>query len=85
MYNLWPYGVQGIFIFSYSAIRCKWSVYVLWPYGVQGRLLLISLVPPYGGYGGCDGVSHSVQGTVITNCLILPYSVNGRFMLSFLR
>ena len=36
-------------------------------------------------YGGCDVVSHSVQGMLIINCLIPPYSVNGRFMLSFLR
>ena len=48
-------------------------------------LLLIFLVPPYGVYGGCDGVSHNVQGMVIINCLIPPYSVNGRFMLSFIR
>ena len=35
--------------------------------------------------GGCDGVSHSVQGMLIINCLIPSYSVNGRFMLSFER
>ena len=46
VYDFWPYGVQGIFLFSYSAIRCKWSVYNLWPYGVQG--IFIFLIPPYG-------------------------------------
>ena len=36
----------GHFNFSYSAIRCKWSVYVLWPYGVQG--IKTFCIPPYG-------------------------------------
>ena len=55
------------------------------PMVYRAGYFLIFLVPPYGGYGGCDGVSHSVQGMVIINCLIPPYSVNGRFMLSFER
>ena len=36
-------------------------------------------------FGAAIHVSHSVQGMVIISCLIPPYSVNGRFMLSFLR
>ena len=49
VYNLWPYGVQGIFLLN-SAIRCKWSVYNLWPYGVQG---IVHVIPPYGVNGRC--------------------------------
>ena len=48
-------------------------------------LLVNFIVPLYEVYGGCCGVYHSVQSMVITNCLIPPYSVNGRLMLSFLR
>ena len=48
-------------------------------------LLVHFIVPLYEVYGGCGGVYHSVQSMVITNCLIPPYGVNGRLMLSFLR
>ena len=65
----------GHFLF-YSAIRCKWSVYVLWPYGVQGIFLFYSAIR-------CKWSvyvlwSYGVQG--IFN-FIPPYDVNGRFML----
>ena len=81
MYNRWPYGVQGIFIF------------LIPPYGVHGRCIIFGplvyrnffyFIPPFGVIGRCIIFGPMVYRAIIVMVIITPFGVNDRLHYSSL-